>query len=134
MDVETLLALATALVLGTAPAEIGRADHLVLGTAPAEVGRTDLLVLHSDPWINLHHFLYQWARDEAGVASGREYVDVRERTELGTLPADDRRIWEQAVAFYVQNLPSTGTSTTGCGPSRPACSNWPSVRTPPLPT
>ncbi len=105
---ETLLALATALVLGTAPAEIGRADHLVLGTAPAEVGRTDLLVLHSDPWINLHHFLYQWARDEAGVASGREFVDVRERTELGTLPADDRRIWEQAVAFYVQNLAQHG--------------------------
>ena len=46
--------------------------------------------LHSDPWINLHHFLYHWSRADEGVAAGRQIVAVPERDSVGELPAADR--------------------------------------------
>jgi hypothetical protein len=55
---------------------------------------------HSDPWINLHHFLYQWARADRGLGTGRAAVPVPERDEMEGLDADQRRAWSGALAFY----------------------------------
>lgn len=59
---------------------------------------TDHFAFHSDPWINLHHFLYEWARTDLGIPSGRPYVS--ERARLDTLTDVDRNTWIEAVAFY----------------------------------
>ena len=56
--------------------------------------------LHSDPWINLHHFLYQWSRAEEGLGSGRQEVYVSEREEYVKLGGSDRRAWDGAISFY----------------------------------
>jgi hypothetical protein len=66
----------------------------------APVAVTERLELHSDPWINLHHFLYQWTRADRGLGEGRQAVAVPERSSLGGLSGPDRRAWEQALAFY----------------------------------
>ena len=63
------------------------------------VVQTQHFAFHSDPWINLHHFLYQWARADGGIGTGRQAVDVAERSE-GRLEAGARATWEEAVAFY----------------------------------
>src|SRR5687767_5671261 len=38
-----------------------------------KVAETKHFEFHSDPWINLHHFLYQWAREDAGLGTGRRH-------------------------------------------------------------
>ncbi|HYG64290.1 MAG TPA: hypothetical protein VEL74_17060 [Thermoanaerobaculia bacterium] len=65
-------------------------------------------VFHSDPWINLHHFLFEWARNvpERPPGDRGRAVDVTERTQLGSLEEGDRRVWEQALGFYRERLVS----------------------------
>jgi hypothetical protein len=72
------------------------------------VATTDRFELDSDPWINLHHFLYQWARDEAGLASGRRKVTVPERSSLGELSGEERAAWVRSTGFYRDNVASKG--------------------------
>lgn len=55
---------------------------------------------HSDPWINLHHFLYQWSRADLGIGEGRTAVAVPEREELRNLNEGERKAWEEALVFY----------------------------------
>lgn len=70
-------------------------------SAPAtRVATTERFEFHSDPWINLHHFLYHWAREEEGLGSGRRHVPVPERSSLEELPEQDQRAWMRAVVFY----------------------------------
>jgi hypothetical protein len=66
------------------------------------VARSDRFVFHNDPWINLHHFLFEWARNvpERPPGDRRRAVDVVERTDLGRLNDAEREAWERAVAFY----------------------------------
>jgi hypothetical protein len=67
------------------------------GDATAQViDQTRYFSLHSDPWINLHHFLYQWARADLELGEGEERVRVAERESPA--PLEDE--WEAAVAFY----------------------------------
>jgi len=54
--------------------------------APATlVVATERFVFHSDPWINLHHFLYQWAGEDKGLGTGRQQVPVPIRQSQGWL-------------------------------------------------
>jgi len=64
------------------------------------------LVLHNDPWINLHHFLFQWARNMSEPRPGdrRPSVEVPERTQLGSLEADERQVWGRAVGYCREKL------------------------------
>jgi hypothetical protein len=61
---------------------------------------TDHFAFYSDPWINLHHFLYQWSREDRGLEIGRRSVPMPERSSAGELSAADRNAWLSAVGFY----------------------------------
>ena len=37
---------------------------------------------HSQFWINLHHFLYQWSRADEGIGRGRQMIEVPERDHV----------------------------------------------------
>jgi hypothetical protein len=76
---------------------------------PTLISSSGHYAFHSDPWINLHHFLYQWARDELGLEQGRRRVDVVERASIGTLSASDRAAWERSLAFYRDSVARRGT-------------------------
>lgn len=69
-----------------------------------EVARTRHLRIHSDPWLNLHHFLYQWARAEEDIGSGRQDVPVPERGDEDHLGDRQREAWRAAVDFYREHL------------------------------
>lgn len=75
-----------------------------LSTEPATAMQSAVLEtryysFHSDPWINLHHFLYQWARADLGVGQGRQEVPVPERDGPGPTGAQGEA-WARARAFY----------------------------------
>jgi hypothetical protein len=67
---------------------------------------TERFALYSDPWVNLHHFLYQWARAgvEPGPGDTRHPVAVAERGELARLDAAEREAWERAVGHYGEHF------------------------------
>lgn len=73
-------------------------------TRAQAVDETEYFSLHSDPWINLHHFLYQWARADLGIGEGSEQVLVPER-DHGEPPEPE---WEAAVAFYRTRFAALG--------------------------
>jgi hypothetical protein len=61
---------------------------------------------HSDPWINLHHFLFEWARNvpERLASDGRRSVEVAERHELAALADADRAAWTTALRVYRERV------------------------------
>lgn len=73
-------------------------------TAETRIEATGYFDLHSDPWLNLHHFLYQWARADEGIGEGRQQVPVPERSTLDSLEGSDRDQWTAALTFYRQNV------------------------------
>lgn len=105
----------TVLLSRSAPVEMrvvavagsGAASRVVRGgepagaaTAPAAtapVAETARFAFWSDPEVNLHHFLYQWASAEA---PRRWPPAVPERDELGTLAEAERAAWTAAVEHY----------------------------------
>jgi hypothetical protein len=70
------------------------------------VAATKHFGFYSDPWINLHHLLYQWAREDAGLGTGRRYVSVPERSSIAELSTEERRTWLRAVEFYRDSVTS----------------------------
>lgn len=82
-----------------------------MGVPPASEGdchraESERFVFHSDPWINLHHFLYEWARNASERQPGdrRRAVEVTERAQLGNLEERERQSWERALGFYRERL------------------------------
>ena len=67
---------------------------------------SERFVFHSDPWINLHHFLYQWASASAERKPGdtRPPVEVPEIEHRQDLAEGERQAWERAVAYYRERL------------------------------
>jgi hypothetical protein len=72
------------------------------------VAATKHFEFHSDPWINLHHFLYQWAREDAGLGTGRRHVPVPERSSIVGLSTEERGTWLRAVEFYRDSVAAHG--------------------------
>lgn len=66
------------------------------------VATTHRFEFHSDAWINLHHFLYQWAREDLGLVSGRP--PISERSDVERMSSRDRDIWVNAVRFYRESI------------------------------
>jgi len=75
---------------------------------PCRVAESERFVFYSDPWINLHHFLFQWARNEPEAVEGdrRRPVEILEVDDLAGLSAEDREVWMSAVNFYRTELAS----------------------------
>src|SRR5688572_14220152 len=92
-----------ALVPSIVPGRINAQASLPLGT---RVSTSERFELHSDPWINLHHFLYHWAREERGLGTGRQQVVVPERSSAAQLSEHERRAWDTAVSFYRDSVAS----------------------------
>src|SRR5687767_9773622 len=71
-----------------------------------EVFQSERFSFHNDPWINLHHFLFEWARNvpERPTGDRRRPVDVTELTGLASLTPADQRAWQNAVDFYRERL------------------------------
>jgi len=69
---------------------------------------TDRFAFHSDPWINLHHFLYQWSREDRGLEIGRHPAPMPERSTVAELSAADRTAWLSAIGFYRETIASRG--------------------------
>jgi hypothetical protein len=69
---------------------------------PTHLTSTERFSIHSSPWINLHHFVYQWARSETERPRGdtRRPIRVREKSELDELSADEQAAWQQAIDGY----------------------------------
>lgn len=92
---------ATVLLCGCSPAP---RPAEVSGVAIEDCHRVESqrFSLHSDPWINLHHFLYEWARNvpERQPGDRRRPVDVPERAQIADLDEGERQAWERALAFY----------------------------------
>jgi hypothetical protein len=74
------------------------------GHAATMVTSSDRFEFHSDPWVNLHHLLYQWAREDLGLVGGRP--PIPERSDLSRVSAAEREIWMAAVKFYRESLGS----------------------------
>jgi hypothetical protein len=70
------------------------------------VSYSERFAFHSDPWINLHHFLNEWGRNVPDRPAGdrRRPVDVKERTELARLTECEQQIWSGAIAYYRERL------------------------------
>lgn len=103
------------LVAGLVVATLTACTHTGTGALDAQktsaeqdciVVQSERFVFHNDPWINLHHFLFEWARNvpERRVGDRRRAVDVVERTQLGRLSDAERQAWEKAVRFYRDRL------------------------------
>jgi hypothetical protein len=62
-------------------------------------GPLPVFELHSGFWINLHHTLYQQARQQRDEQNGRPSAAPSSR-----LSDAERRIWDAAVAYYAANF------------------------------
>ncbi len=66
-----------------------------------EVARTGRFAFHSDPWMNLHHFLYAWATQEKSDFVPRPHRrPMPDKADPPALAPDEWEIWNGAVAFY----------------------------------
>lgn len=62
-------------------------------------GPVPIFEFHSGFWINLHHFLYQLAREQRDANAPK----IASRT-VAALPDPERRSWDAAVIYYVANF------------------------------
>jgi hypothetical protein len=67
---------------------------------------SERFVFHSEPWINLHHFLFEWARNipERQPEDRRRGSEVPEAAELAGLDEESGQIWNEALDFYRKEL------------------------------
>jgi hypothetical protein len=105
----TAALIATQLACVHAPAVPAKAASDAVQAAPerdCNVVESERFTFHIDPWINLHHFLYEWARNVPGKLADdyRRPVDVAERTQLGHLTESEQEAWSKAVGFYRERL------------------------------
>lgn len=107
-----MAALASGLVTGCAHApSTAHADRPPAAETPSESEdcyrvESKHFSFRSDPWINLHLLLFQWARSEAERLPGdrRPAVEVGERDGVSELAEEDRQAWDRALGFYAGDL------------------------------
>lgn len=69
---------------------------------------TERFALHSDPLVNLHHFLGSWASADLGSPSNRPRVSGEERAIHTTFGAEDRKRWDAALLLYAEMQTAPG--------------------------
>jgi hypothetical protein len=87
---------ATASIAGLHPTE---GDGWSRCAATAKVTETPLFALYSDPWVNLHFFLYAWARWDRGLADSTD-ARVTERSDTTRMTNAELHAWNRALQFY----------------------------------
>jgi hypothetical protein len=102
-DMVTVVATLPFLLFGV-PDGLAQSAADVPTARATSVTMTDRFDFHSDPWVNLHQFLYQWAREAEGLGTGRQHVSVPERSSFEELPDGERGAWLQAITFYRQSV------------------------------
>src|SRR5260370_32074519 len=90
-------------LFATAPVSRGQEIDSVYGPLP-------VFEFHSSFWVNLHHFLYHEARARMAAkdaqASAAKPAGPMMKVSPGaqtTLTAAEQKIWDDAIAFYMQN-------------------------------
>lgn len=65
---------------------------------------TESFEFYVDPWINLHHLLFEWARSEEKPLPGdrRPILTIPEKAK--ELPPAESAAWSTALSFYRANL------------------------------
>lgn len=92
------LAAVAILLIVAAPIEAGGLP------VPTQVLTSGLFSFHSDPLLNLHHLLYRWG--QVGPGADTDGMDPRiilrdaDRRAYEGLSAEERDVWDTAVAFY----------------------------------
>lgn len=71
-----------------------------INTSWDRIGKSQKFTFHSNFWVNLHHFLYQQAKNKY-VA--KQYA-VPERAILANLKEKDKAAYEQAIAYYKKSI------------------------------
>lgn len=77
-------------------------DEAVAANAGSPIGKTGPVAttarftLHSGPWINLHHFLYQWAKSST--------KKLPESSGLTAISEKERHAWKRALDFYSRHI------------------------------
>jgi hypothetical protein len=79
---------------------------IVVGLAVPAFTQAPLFRFEDNFWINLHHFLYVLgrAKNNAPDRQRRAVVNAPTEVERATLSADERKTWDDAVAYYQQTL------------------------------
>jgi hypothetical protein len=90
------------LVSGMRPSE---GDSLARCADPVWITSTRRFTFYSDPWLNLHQLLYEWARSDKGLAFGRDSIPMDERLEKRLSPSE-RQAWDSSLAFYREHVAS----------------------------
>lgn len=69
---------------------------------PTFLEATERFTLHSSAWINLHHFVYQWARSETERERDdtRRPIRVREKTDFDALSEREQIVWQAVIEGY----------------------------------
>lgn len=83
-------------------------NHSPLGDQPSNdhLVSTSRFTFHSNLWVNLHHFLYQWARREAALPAQRwpPVVDVPERDSGAALAPQYQGTWQATLDLYQRQV------------------------------
>jgi hypothetical protein len=86
----------------------GMENHSPPGEQPSNdhVGATARFTFYSNLWVNLHHFLYQWARREAALPAQRwpPVVAVPERGYMAALSPQHQGTWQAALDLYQRQV------------------------------
>jgi hypothetical protein len=93
-------------VLCLAPRVPARAETSAGNAADCRRAESVHFDFHDDPWINLHHFLFQWARNVPKLQpkDHRRPVEVPEAADFSDLSAEERHAWQGAVDYYREHL------------------------------
>jgi hypothetical protein len=87
---------------------LAAASDSTRAASATQIVATERFEFHSDAWINLHHFLYHWAREDRGLGTDRQYVTVPERASLAAVPDPERAQWLGALAVYRDSVAARG--------------------------
>jgi hypothetical protein len=68
------------------------------GHSGPSMGALPVFEFHSGFWVNLHHFLYQQARERRSPGASKTA-----QAAPGGFTEDEQRAWNEAVAFYAAN-------------------------------
>ncbi len=81
------------------PAELTGAPTAAAAARADTMLRTNRFTFHSNPWLNLHHLLFQWAD-----VRSKQSAPIAEETDLARLSPSERAALERAIGFYQKTM------------------------------